>query len=71
MDLQQLNHSPVLIDIITFVLILKAKNDIAARQFLLHLASAHNEDYSRLVVLKAVGLSETPTTSRQWLTSLY
>jgi len=71
MDLQQINHPSVLIDIVTLMLILKAQNDIAARQLLLHLASSRDEDYSRLVILKAVGLSETPTTSRQWLTSLY
>lgn len=71
MELQQINHPSVLIDIITLMLVLKAQNDIAARQLLLHLASSHDEDYSRLVILKAIGLSNSSTAARQWLTSLY
>lgn len=61
----------MLVDIITLLYIIQARNDIAARQFLLGLAANHDEDYNRLVLLKTVALLHTPSIGKQWLTELY
>ena len=61
----------MLLDIITLVGIITAQNDIAARQLLLELASNHDEDYSKLVILKSVSLLDQPAIGKQWLANLY
>ena len=62
------------LDIITLLLCLAARNDIATRQFLQYLASHPSldaDDYAKMVVLKTVALTPNPTAARDWLQELY
>jgi hypothetical protein len=58
-------------DIITLLLALEARSQIATQQFLEYLASTQTEDYSKLILLKTVALSSDPEHAKQWLCDLY
>jgi geranylgeranyl pyrophosphate synthase len=64
----------VALDIVTLLLCLSARNEIAVKQFLQYLAahpSLHADDYAKMVVLKTVALMPDPTAARDWLQELY
>jgi hypothetical protein len=64
----------MLLDLLTIILIIQAKNDLAARQFLKHLTFTSRPDgypptmdYPKVILLKAVAF----TGGRQWLEGLF
>lgn len=60
----------MLLDILTLTMILNARNGIAAKQFLTGLTcQAHDFEYSKVVVLKAVALSGEG--AKEWLEGVY
>lgn len=66
----------MLLDLLTAVLILKAKNDVAARQFLSYLVgitrpddAAFAKDYPKVVLQKACALAGPG--AQEWLEGLY
>lgn len=59
----------MLLDIITFVLIIKAQDELAARQLLKELTYCSDEGYQTAVVLKGVGLCGQA--GKAWVLGLY
>lgn len=68
----------LIIDVLTFALVVLAQNDIAARAFLRELAWRGDEAYASAVVFKGIALADglavlrgRPAVGREWVGGLW
>lgn len=59
----------MLLDVITFMLVVRAQDELAVRQLLRELTYCPDEGYQSAVVLKGTGLCGQ--TGRNWVVGLY
>lgn len=59
----------MLLDLLTFVLVLRARDQIAARQLLKELTYRLDDEYAANVLLKGVGF--VGGSSREWVAGVY